>query len=921
MAKEKRKISEVMEDPEFEGVDFKTIQEVLKERGIEAKQKTKSLTEEEIQWLRDKIYERKQIGQVIEKEGGIKEKVLQLGVKRRTTIKPVEETISVETPPVQEKIEVSEKTIDKTKIEKEKKKAFEKSVEKPSEKKIEKIDEKIESKELDKIEIKTEEVKKEEPKEELKKEEIKKELQEQREEVASEKEEISQEQKERIAKELEQSLSSKMHDIKPHKPVDFHKKEKTQEKRNFQHSQKPPFKRDKFDKQIKETERTIAPGKREIIMGPKDIKPAEIPVEHKGERRKGFDKKKEVLKKDQLLELKEREDKLLQLKKKKEEEEKVLEKPTVKKPLKIAEAISVGELAKKMGVKTSQIIKTFLDFGQMVTINHIVDADTAAIVASEFGYEVEKVSIDAEDLIAEEHAEKGDEKKITRPPVVTIMGHVDHGKTSLLDAIRKTNVVATEAGGITQHIGAYQVEIGRGSITFLDTPGHEAFTAMRARGAQATDIVILVVAADEGPMPQTIEALNHAKAANVPIIVALNKIDKPGANPDKVKNQLAERGLIPEEWGGSTLYAEVSAKMNKGIQELLDLILIQAEMLELKANPNKLARGIVIESKLDKGRGPVATILVQEGTLKVGDPFIVGTYYGRVRSLINDKGKKIDSAGPSTPVEVLGLPGVPDAGDHFIVVSDERKARQIANLREAKLKEKELAKKAKLSLEEIYDRIQQGEIQELNIVLKADVQGSAEAITDALNRVSTSKVKVNIIHAGVGSINESDVMLAEASKAIIIGFNVKVDQKAQQLAEKGNVDIKIYNIIYDLVDNIKLALEGLLKPVIQEFLVGKAEVRQTFHVSKIGTVAGSYVLEGRVMRNDRVKLVRDKNIIFEGKLSSLKRFKDDVREVQQGFECGIALDGWNDIKIGDIMEFYEIRQIAVKLDDLTKDNK
>lgn len=498
------------------------------------------------------------------------------------------------------------------------------------------------------------------------------------------------------------------------------------------------------------------------------------------------------------------------------------------------------------------------------------------------------------------------------------MGHVDHGKTSLLDAIRKTNVVATEAGGITQHIGAYQVEVGKGTITFLDTPGHEAFTAMRARGAQVTDIVILVVAADEGPMPQTIEALNHAKAANVPIIVAINKIDKPGANPDRVKNILAEKGLIPEEWGGTTLYAEVSAKMGKGIQELLDLILIQAEVMELKANPDKLAKGVVIESKLDKGRGPVATVLVQEGTLKVGDPFIVGTYYGRVRSLINDKGKKIDKAGPSTPVEVLGLPGVPDAGEHFIVVSDERKARQIANLREAKLKEKEMAKKAKLSLEEVYERIQQGEIQELNIVLKADVQGSVEAVSEALKRVSTEKVKVNIIHSGVGSISESDVMLAEASNAIIIGFNVKTDLKAQQLAEKNNVDIKIYNIIYDLVDNVKLALEGLLKPILQEVLVGKAEVRQTFHVSKVGTIAGSYVLEGRVMRNDKVKLLRDKQIIFEGKISSLKRFKDDVREVQQGFECGISLDGWNDIKVGDIMEFYEVRQITVKLDDLSK---
>jgi translation initiation factor IF-2 len=911
MAKEKGKsIKEILEEKDFKDVTFELIKELLKkEQNLEVKSKTKTLTPAQYEKLKEDVKNYKKVGSIEKKESAT-EKVLGVGLKRRIREKPVE-VIEEKVEVKEEKIE--EKTIEQKKQEPEKLEKKEVTEEKKEEKKVEAV-------ETVKIEIIVEE------KPDIKKEEEKKLEEKPLMEEVVEKEQLSEEEKVKLQKELEQSMTNRViEEAKPHKPIDFQKKEKPVEKKHYEKKEFQPkrdFKRDRFDKQVKETERIIAPGKREVIMGPREVKKTpEIPVEQKGERRKGFDKKKEILKKDQLMELKEREDKLLQQKKKKEEEKIVVEKPAVKKPLKIAEAISVGELAKRMGVKTAQVIKTFLDFGMMVTINHIIDADTAAIVASEFGYEVEKVSIDAEDLIAEEHAEKDEGKKVPRPPVVTIMGHVDHGKTSLLDAIRKTNVVATEAGGITQHIGAYQVEVGRGTITFLDTPGHEAFTAMRARGAQVTDIVVLVVAADEGPMPQTIEAINHAKSANVPIIVAINKIDKPGANPDRVKSQLAEKGLIPEEWGGSTLYAEVSAKMGKGIDELLDLILIQAEMMELKANPDKLAKGVVIESKLDKGRGPVATILVQEGTLRVGDPFIVGTYYGRVRSLINDKGKKIDFAKPSTPVEVLGLPGVPDAGEYFIVVSDERKARQIASLREAKLKEKEMAKKAKLSLEEIYDRIQKGEINELDIVLKADVQGSVEAISEALKRVSTDKVKVNIIHAGVGSITESDVMLAEASKAIVIGFNVKIDAKAQQFAEKNNVDIKIYNIIYDLIDNIKLALEGMLKPVIQEVLVGKAEVRQTFYVSKVGTIAGCYVVEGRVMRNDKVKLVRDKKIIYEGKISSLKRFKDDVREVQQGFECGLSLEGWNDIKVGDIIECFEIQQIAVKLDDLKKENK
>lgn len=883
MAKGKIKISDLMSKLKIDKSEKDKVFETLKELGVEAKVLTKLIDEDLVDRFDEKWRQKQMVGLIIEKDD-VKEKVLKDGVKRRIRKDVTQEKESTEK-------ELEEKTKEEIKEEIKKEKTHEEPI---IERKEEKIVEKI------KEEVVVE-----------KKEAIESEKYIEKEEVV-----LSKEEKEKIEKELEQKVIETPQEVKVEKPAEFHKVERPhyQEKKPFQ-KPKPPFKRDKFDKQIKGKETTIAPGKKEIIMTPKEVKPAEVPVEKPVDKRKGFEKKKEVLKKDQLLELKEREDKLLMQKKKKQEEVE-FQKPVQKKPLKIAEAITVGELAKKMGVKAALVIKTLFDLGMMVTINNVIDVDTASIVASEFGYEVEKVGIGIEDLLVEDQQDLAEEKKVKRPPVVTIMGHVDHGKTSLLDAIRQTNVVDKEAGGITQHIGAYQVEVPRGTITFLDTPGHEAFTAMRARGAKATDIVVLVVAADEGPMPQTIEALNHAKAANVPIIVAINKIDKPGANPDKVKNMLAEKGLIPEEWGGTTVYAEVSAKKRIGIEELLDLILIQAEVMDLKANPDRLAKGVIVESKLDKGRGPVATVLIQEGTLKIGDPFIVGTLYGKVRSLFNDKGKKIDKAGPATPVEVLGLPGVPEAGDEFIVVSDERKARQIATLREQKQKELEMVKKAKLSLEDIYEKIQQGEIQELNIVLKGDVQGSVEAISEALNKISASNVKVNIIHSGVGSINESDVMLAEASKAIIIGFNVKVDQKASVIAEKNNVDIKIYNIIYELIDNIKLALEGLLKPITKEVLVGKAEVRQTFSISRIGTIAGCFISEGKVSRNNIVKVVRDKNIVFEGKLSSLKRFKDDVKEVQQGFECGISIEGFNDIKVGDIFEFYETQQIAVKLEEI-----
>lgn len=891
MAKGKIKISEMMAKLNIDKSEKDEVFKILKDLGVEAKVLTKLIDEALVEKFDEKWRQKKMVGLVIEKED-VTEKVLVGGIKRR-----VRKGVHIEKEHIEEieetgKVEIKEQSTEEIK---------EEAKEEIKEEAVERVEEKTEKM--------AEEALKEEPLE-------KKEFQEPEKFVEKEEIVLSKEDKEKIEKELEQKVIETTKEVKVEKPTTFHKVERPsfREKKEFQ-KPKPSFRRDKFDKLTKGKETLIAPGKKEIIMAPKEVKPVEVPIEKPIDKRKSFEKKKEILKKDQLLELKEREDKLI-IQKKKKPEATETQKPAQKKPLKIPEAITVGELAKKMGVKAANVIKILFDLGMMVTINNVIDVDTASIVAAEFGYEVEKVGVGIEDLLAEDSKDLAEEKKVKRPPVVTIMGHVDHGKTSLLDAIRQTNVVDKEAGGITQHIGAYQVEVPRGTITFLDTPGHEAFTAMRARGAKVTDIVVLVVAADEGPMPQTIEALNHAKAANVPIIVAINKIDKPGANPERVKNMLAEKGLIPEEWGGSTVYAEVSAKKRIGIEELLDLILIQAEVMDLKANPDRLAKGVIVESKLDKGRGPVATVLIQEGTLKIGDPFIVGTLYGKVRSLYNDKGKRIDKAGPSTPVEVLGLPGVPEAGDEFIVVSDERKARQIATLREQKLKEMEMVKKAKLSLEDIYEKIQQGEIQELNIILKADVQGSVEAITEALNKISTTNVKVNIIHSGVGSINESDVMLAEASKAIIIGFNVKVDQKAGVIAEKNNVDIKIYNIIYELIDNIKLALEGLLKPITKEVLVGKAEVRQTFSISKIGTVAGCFVSEGKVARNNNVKVIRDKKIIFEGKLSSLKRFKDDVKEVQQGFECGISIEGFNDIKVGDIFEFYELQQQAVKLDEI-----
>ncbi|MBT8763779.1 translation initiation factor IF-2 [Desulfohalobiaceae bacterium Ax17] len=583
-----------------------------------------------------------------------------------------------------------------------------------------------------------------------------------------------------------------------------------------------------------------------------------------------------------------------------------------KRKVKIDEAIRVADMAKQMGIKAQDIIKTLLSLGVMATINQSIDIETATIVAAEFGYEVEKVGFSEDEFLLPKEEDKPEDLR-PRPPVVTIMGHVDHGKTSLLDAIRKSKVTAEEAGGITQHIGAYYVSSPKGDIVFLDTPGHEAFTAMRARGAEVTDIVVLVVAADDGVMEQTREAINHSKAANVPIVVAVNKIDKEGANPDRVKRELAELGLVPEDWGGETIFTNVSAKKKIGIDELLEMILLQAEVLELKANPNKPAHGHIIEARLDKGRGPVGTVLIQGGTLRQGDAFVCGLKHGKVRAMFNDQGKKVKEAGPSFPVEVQGFDGVPEAGDEFVVVKDEKVARRIAEARQVKQRERELAKENKITLESLLAAKMEGETQTLNLVLKADVQGSLEAISEALRKLSTDEIKINIIHGGTGAISESDIMLASASSAIIIGFNVRPTAKVKEVAEKENVEIRFYNIIYDLVNDIKDAMAGMLAPIIKEQYLGQAEVLQTFSVPKVGTVAGCMVVDGKLMRNAKVRLLRNGVVIYTGKLSSLKRFKDDVKEVQKGFECGVGLENYNDIKVGDVIEAFEEVEEKAKL--------
>ena len=576
----------------------------------------------------------------------------------------------------------------------------------------------------------------------------------------------------------------------------------------------------------------------------------------------------------------------------------------------IPDEISVGELASRMKRTAADVIKGLIKLGVMASISEVIDYDTAAIVAEEMGCKVEKeVHVTIEEQLFDEHEDKAEELQ-PRDPVVVVMGHVDHGKTSLLDAIRKTKVTAGEAGGITQHIGAYRVTINDKPITFLDTPGHAAFTSMRARGAQVTDIAILVVAADDGIMPQTIEAINHAKAAGVPIIVAVNKIDKPAANPDRVLQQLTEYELVPEEWGGDTIVCNISAKFGQGIDNLLEMVLLTAEMADLKANPNRKAHGTVIEAKLDKGRGPVATLLVQNGTLHAGDTVIAGTSVGRVRAMTNDDGKKIEQAGPSVPVEIIGLAEVPGAGDIFDAVDDEKMARELVEQRKDKEKEERNKLFHKVTLDNLFDSIQQGEMKELNIIVKADVQGSVEAVRSSLEKLSNDEVRVRVIHGAVGAINESDVMLAAASGAIIVGFNVRPDRTATDSAAQQGVDMRMYRVIYDAIEEMEQAMKGMLEPKFKEVVLGHAEVRQVFKITGAGAVAGCYVQDGKIQRNAEVRVVRDGIVFHEGHLNTLKRFKDDVKEVTTGQDCGLNIESFNDIRVGDIVEGYE--QVEVK---------
>lgn len=583
----------------------------------------------------------------------------------------------------------------------------------------------------------------------------------------------------------------------------------------------------------------------------------------------------------------------------------------IKRRIKIGESITVGELAKRMGIKVSEIINKLISMGVMATINQAIDFDTATLVAGEFSFQVESADVEFDESLLK--APSTPENLKPRAPVVTIMGHVDHGKTSLLDAIRQTNVTDGETGGITQAIGAYHVHINGRDIVFLDTPGHEAFTAMRARGAQVTDIVVLIVAADDGVMNQTIEAINHAKVAGVPIIVAINKIDKPGADPEKIKQSLTEHGLLSEQWGGDTIFCEVSAKKKINIEELLEMILLQADVMELKADPDRPVRGIIIEAKLDRGRGPVATVLIQEGTLKEGDSFISKTEFGRVRALINDQGRRIKEAGPSMPVEVIGFSSVPQTGAEFFGVEDEKKARNIADYWTRKAREKELSSLSKVTLEQLYQRMKEG-VKECNVIIKADVQGSIEAISDALNKLSTDDIKLRIIHSSTGAISETDVLLASASQAIIIGFNVRPDARVVEVAQREGVEIKLYDIIYNVIADVRAAMEGLLEPEYKEVVQGRAEVRELFKVPKVGTIAGCMVTDGKIMRTSNLKLVRDSVVVFDGKILSLKRFKDDAREVLSGFECGIGIEGFNDIHPGDVIEAYTVETLEKKLE-------
>jgi translation initiation factor IF-2 len=582
-----------------------------------------------------------------------------------------------------------------------------------------------------------------------------------------------------------------------------------------------------------------------------------------------------------------------------------------KRVVRIVEGVTIAELARNLGVKAAEVIKKLMGLGVMSTLNQLLDFDTATLIASDFGYTVESVAIDFESVI-EDGAEGAEDRATSRPPVVTVMGHVDHGKTSLLDAIRKTNVTEQEFGGITQHIGAYVVEVSGRKISFIDTPGHEAFTAMRARGAKVTDIVVLVVAADEGVMPQTVEAIDHARAAGVPIVVAINKVDRPEANVDLVRQQLSEHGLIPEEWGGDTITVPLSARTGAGIERLLEMILLQADVMELTANANRAARGTVVESRLDRGRGPVATVLVQQGTLHPGDPFVCGASHGRVRAMLDHSGHRLTAAGPSTPVEILGLSVVPEPGTAFTAVREEAKARQVAEFRRFKQREGVLQKTNRISLEDLSERMKAGDVKELRLIVKADVHGSTEALSDSLRRLPTDEVKLDLIHTSVGAISETDVTLAATSGAIILGFNVRPEPKVAQLAEREGVEIRLYTIIYEAINDVREAMEGLLAPSYREKPLGRAQVRKTFAVQGT-TVAGAMVMDGKIQRGARARLVRDGSVIWEGRVGSLKRFKDDAREVLAGYECGIGLENFNDVKPDDVIEDFEMEAVARKL--------
>ena len=665
-------------------------------------------------------------------------------------------------------------------------------------------------------------------------------------------------------------------------------------------TEKPPGK-----KVVAKAEETKAPKKHGLKIVKKEEKPKELPKKAKHEQKPVKEKAKTaepktVSKKVTLLPVEAKEPPPTEQIQVEEETFEVVQ---------IQPNTHIRELAEKLKCSPNDIIMELMGLGIMTTINQSLDFDVASKVADRRGFEVEAITPESE-IGFEEEEEDLEKDRVQRGPIVTIMGHVDHGKTSLLDAIRETNLTKQEAGGITQHIGAYQAKIKNSLITFLDTPGHEAFTAMRARGAQVTDIVVLVVAADDGLKPQTKEAIDHANAAGVPLLVAINKIDKPDAKPDEVKKQLADQGLLPEEWGGQTIFTEVSALQKIGIDHLLEMILLQAEIMDLKANPKLKARAVVIESKLDKGRGPVATLLVQKGTLKVGQPFIVGCYFGKVRALINDNGHKIKQAPPSTPVEVVGLPEVPQPGDQFMVVQDEKKARQLSSLKLQQQRESILAQSSRITMDDLHQQIVEGKIKELHLIIKADVQGSIHAVQEAFSKLESNEVRIKVIHDAVGGITESDVLLSSASNAIIIGFNVRPTDKAAQLAARDNVDIRLYSIIYDAIDDMKKALDGMLAPKFKEIIIGQAEVRNLFTIPKIGVVAGCHVISGKMERNLDARLIRDSVVVYQGKISSLRRFKDDVKEVLSGYECGLTFDKFQDLKQGDIVEPFILEEIT-----------